>query len=230
MTVVKEKYAIVVKNHHLALLTYLTSLKDNEGAKLKGIWSAPEQAFSQMKDIYGTVDAVPVPFFTFIRTGFNPNPNFNVFEGEPSFRHLSNLNDSSPDQTQAQVAWLPTAVLIEYQVNFWAKHEFDLDSVLSALFIQHERGKALQLDVDLGVDFGVKTVPYYLGSLTDNSDLVGENDLNVQVRQTLTLTCQGWLPSEITTVPTVLKGALQVLDGETLQEVSQILLEGADPF
>lgn len=102
--------------------------------------------------------------------------------------------------TQAQH---PIAYDIAYQLDIWTKYRDDANILTSAVIIKFPRRMA-SLQVDLGHPWGVKKVFLGITSVVDNTELESE-DGDREVRMTIDLNLEAWMPLPPTDVRTVRK-------------------------
>lgn len=140
--------------------------------------------------------SVPLPSMTLQRMNWTLAENRMNYTRHRKVRWSDDLNLV----TQAQH---PIAYDIAYQLDIWTKYRDDANILTTTVLMRFPRRMAGLL-VDLGHPWGVKKVFMGVTSVVDNSELETE-DGDREVRMTIDLNLEAWLPLPPVDVRTVRK-------------------------
>ena len=98
----------------------------------------------------------------------------------------------------------PMAYDIGYQLDIWTKFRDDAN-ILTALTLQKFPKRIRYLTVDLGEGWGEKRVSFIVKSVQDLTELEPGEESDREIRMTITLELEAWLPLPIVDVRTVRK-------------------------
>jgi len=219
--------------------TFLRHVK-RKGKAVPVVFATPERAFGQMAKTLAKrwgrqvdVKSIPLPFISMQRL----DANFDVPE---RWRHARmrkaqalgiNGERVAPRYTWPEnhcdiFAWegfeWPTPTQLPYQIDVWARNLFDLDLISQQVIRAFNMGDEVWLGVKHEDPFGWRIVPVTLTQMSNNSQLEAQDGEERQLRRTIGIRMDGWVPRLSTTVKAVRRIDIQIADiidpAEVLEE------------
>lgn len=174
----------------------------------------PESLVYSDKNINGARLALPLLAIT--RTSESFDEKRYTPPIKPIYRHLK-CNGRSSESVYRQVPYL-----ISYTLEIWSEHkseaEYALYSIISKL---NPIGSFFLEEPNMGMSHEVIVHPK--GS-SDSSDLESQGDSRAEIRKTINIDVEGWLPTPTKIVPTILSKPVSISEG--IQVGSSIRIQG----
>jgi hypothetical protein len=104
-------------------------------------------------------------------------------------RHLK----YSDDLNMIAQAPVPAPYDIGYQLDIWAKYRADANALVEQVLVKFAR-PYISLEVDLGEAWGIRRVQLRNDGVSDNSELEVDGEQERNLRHTVSLVLEGWLP------------------------------------
>jgi hypothetical protein len=175
----------------------------------------PEALIYSDKNLRGA--RLELPIMAIHRSGCRFDPNRYSPPILPIARYFKNCTKRS------ELIYRPVPFKLDYSMYVWAEHKSDAEyamfSVISRLnpigsYFVEEQGLGLSQEVIL-----------HPGSNTDESDIESNNDTRAQVKLTMTVEMEGWLPISSKIVPNILAKPVTIKEGVGGKQ-DEILLPG----
>jgi len=160
------------------------------------IFATPERAWARMrrkfqKDIANTREfKIPLPFISLQQIGDTTYDPQRYLYRKILYRKVA-LETTEYKEAIAHAHPLPYT--FQYSAEMWTKTRLEARVAVAQFAGLWDEGGMLYRDVDHGTPMGVKTVPWFLEGMTDNTNLEPV-DQQRSLRWTFSIRLEGWLP------------------------------------
>jgi hypothetical protein len=203
-----------LRAHDEALVSWLQGIT-LRGSHPKIVTAWLSRQFARSQDLHPGRDdkeATPFPVGSVFLSGIAPDPErrrnatITALDGTGTRAYL--------DETRTEMVrfpW-PLPLILTYQVDFWTKTQTDMQIWRTAVMERFDQVDHTYIQGSFG-EYGEKILRLAWSGFDDNSDLeTGERER--VLRNTLSLTLEGWLFRRSVRTKTALKGSVVLLDGK----------------
>lgn len=158
-----------------------------------------------------------LPMMSIHRTGEKFDPNRFSPPILPIARYHKNC------MRRSELIYRPVPFLIDYSMSIWAEHKSDAEYALYSIVSRmNPIGSYFLEEEALGLSHEVVVHP---GTSTDESDIETNADSRAQVKKTITIQMEGWVPTPSKIVPNILAKPVIIKEGVGGKQ-DEILLPG----
>lgn len=163
----------------------------------------PEALIYADKNLRG--GRLQLPIMSIHRTGETFDPKRYSPPILPIARYLKNCTKRS------ELVYRPVPFLIEYSMSIWSEHKSDAEYALYSIISRLNPIGTYYLEEEvLGLSHEVILRP---GSSTDESDIESDTNSRAQVKKTVAITMEGWLPNPTKIISNILAKPVIIKEG-----------------
>lgn len=176
------------------------------------ISGADESTFYADKSIIG--GRLQPPYLAITRTGETPDPSrFTPAHLPFRRRHLNNGK-------RMELIYRPVPYLIDYTLDIWGEHKHDVEHALYVISSRFNPIASYYLDEQhVTYEVVLKSISH-----TDQSDLEPEAGTHAEIRKSITVQMEAWLPLPTKIVPTILAKPISIKEAILID--NQVKLQG----
>lgn len=237
----QDTFVEIYDSYDKSFLQWLLNTVKRQGKSVPAIFATPERAFGQLSKLLRkagstyTSRTIPLPFLSVqqLSDAYDHDRrwhagNIRKMQMVDQYGNNSAEPGETPDDADQIDSWLgmpfPQPVVLNYQVEAWARVLRDLQLIKKRIMMQLNHGSVAYLSVQHAQPFGWVQRPVTLKNVADNSMLEVAEGQEKILRHTYDFLVEAWMCFPVTTTKAVKAAVVDIHEEDSDEFMDRVWL------